>query len=199
MGQQDVNIISMSKWGKQANELTRGLTTCSKKAFDSETAELHRLRRCHGDVAVLDIVQEIYDQPYNEWFTLRHQWVFSPYEDTGSRFAEDATWIRRGGKGCTWRVSAELLVSTPNELQPLIKAHVFSELRKEYDLSVHFALAWMASHQGLDLISGRCGGVICTGFLSKLMRMNYLTTIPWSFFGGSVQKAKERSSRPNTF
>merc|ERR1712137_1115009 len=167
--QQDVNVISMSKWGRPeagSNELVRTLTTRPKKGVGSEIAELHSLRRCSGDGAVLDILQEIYDQPYSECFTLHHQWFFLPYEDSGSLSAEDATCSRRCGKGCTWRVSVELSFRTSNEIQPLIEAHVLNELRKDYALSAGLALEWIANHQGMDLASGGDG---CLGFLTKLL------------------------------
>jgi len=166
---QDVNIISISKWGRphgESNELVRTLTTCPKKADGSEIAESHSLRRCSGDGAVLDILQEIYEQPYSECFTLHHQWFFLPYEDTGCPTAEDAAGSCRSGKGCTWRVSVELLFRTSNEIQPFIEAHVLNELRKDYSLSVDLASEWIANHQGMDLASG---GNCCSGFLAKLL------------------------------
>merc|ERR1712137_983188 len=153
--QQDVNIISMSKWGRPyagSEELVRTLTTCPKKAVGSEIAELHSLRRCSGDGAVLDILQDIYEQPYSECFTLHHQWFFLPYEDTGGLSAGNAACC--SGKGCTWRVSVELLFRKSNEIQPLIEAHVLNELRKDYALSAGLALEWIANHQGMDLASG---------------------------------------------
>merc|ERR1712007_82455 len=167
--QQDVNIVSMSNWGRphgESNELVRTLTTCPKKGVASEIAESHSLRRCSDDGAVLDILQEIYEQPYSECFTLHHQWFFLPYEDTEGPSAEDAAGSRRSEKGCTWRVSVELSFRTSNEIQPLIEAHVLNELRKDCTLSVDLASEWIANHQGMDLASG---GDCCSGFLAKLL------------------------------
>jgi len=168
--QQDVNIVSMSNWGRpygESSELVRTLTTCPNKGVASEIAESHSLRRCSDDSAVLDIVQEIYGQPYSEYFTLHHQWFFLPYENTEGPSAEDAAGSRRSEKGCVWRVSVEMSFKASSEIQPLIEVPVLNELRKDYTLSVDLALEWMANHQGMDLASRRdC----CSCFLAKFLK-----------------------------
>jgi len=136
---QDVTVISI---------LIRALTTCPKKAVGSEVAEWHSLCHSSGDGAVLDILQEIHNQPYRECFAFHHQWFFLPLEYTGGLCAEGAAASHRGGKGCTWRILVELSFRTLNEIQPFVEAHVLKELRKDYTLSVDLASEWMASHQG---------------------------------------------------
>merc|ERR1712007_54415 len=168
--QQDVHIISMSNWGRpqaESNSLVRTLTTCPNKAVGSEIAESHTIRRCSGDGAVLDILQEIYEQPYSECFTLHHQWFFLPCEVTASPPAEDDAGSHRSGKGCTWRVSVELSFRTSNEIQPLIEAHVLNELRKDYTQSVDLASEWMANYRCMHVASG---GNCCSGFLAKFLK-----------------------------
>jgi len=137
---QGMKIVSQARWGKKwedSRELQRGLTLCAKKPcpqgdHSNQIIETHYLRRHEsGGTVELEMVEELHDRPYNEYFTVHHKWVFGPIV---------------GKFGCSWSVSVELRFKVSNQLAWLLEASTLKGLRKDYEFSGDLAMEFLATN-----------------------------------------------------